>query len=64
MSKVCVDVLRNQVLTQGSVVPSLKKRCVTYYGARYAVAVNRATSGLALLLVLAAGVGQGDLVGP
>lgn len=56
-----VDVLRNQFLTQGSVVPRFEQALCDYTGARYAVAVNSATSGLHIAC-LAAGVGQGDLV--
>lgn len=56
-----VDVLRNQFLTQGQVVPQFEHALCEYTGAKYCVAVNSATSGLHVAC-LAAGVGQGDLV--
>jgi UDP-4-amino-4,6-dideoxy-N-acetyl-beta-L-altrosamine transaminase len=56
-----VDVLRNQFLTQGTVVPRFEHALCDYTGAHYAVAVNSATSGLHIAC-LAAGVGQGDVV--
>ena len=41
-----VDVLRNQFLTQGTVVPQFENALCGYTGANYCVAVNSATSGL------------------
>jgi UDP-4-amino-4,6-dideoxy-N-acetyl-beta-L-altrosamine transaminase len=56
-----VDVLRNQFLTQGSVVPQFEQALCNYTGCQYATAVNSATSGLHVAC-LAAGVGQDDIV--
>lgn len=56
-----IDVLRNQFLTQGTVVPRFEQALCEYTGASYAIAVNSATSGLHIAC-LAAGVGQGDVV--
>jgi UDP-4-amino-4,6-dideoxy-N-acetyl-beta-L-altrosamine transaminase len=56
-----VDVLRNQFLTQGQVVPQFEQALCEYTGAQHCVAVNSATSGLHVAC-LAAGVGHGDLV--
>jgi UDP-4-amino-4,6-dideoxy-N-acetyl-beta-L-altrosamine transaminase len=56
-----VDVLRNQFLTQGKVVPQFEQALCEYTGAKHCVAVNSATSGLHVAC-LAAGVGAGDLV--
>lgn len=56
-----IDVLRNQFLTQGTVVPRFERALCEYTGAQYATAVNSATSGLHIAC-LAAGVGQGDWV--
>lgn len=56
-----VDVLRNQFLTQGSVVPQFEKALCAYTNASYCTAVNSATSGLHVAC-LAAGVTSGDLV--
>jgi UDP-4-amino-4,6-dideoxy-N-acetyl-beta-L-altrosamine transaminase len=56
-----IDVLRNQFLTQGTVVPRFEQSLCDYTGASHAVAVNSATSGLHIAC-LAAGVGPGDLV--
>ncbi|WP_340680537.1 UDP-4-amino-4,6-dideoxy-N-acetyl-beta-L-altrosamine transaminase [Paraglaciecola sp.] len=56
-----IDVLRNQFLTQGTVVPQFEQALCVYTGAKHAVAVNSATSGLHIAC-LAAGVGQGDIV--
>ncbi|MEP4890004.1 MAG: UDP-4-amino-4,6-dideoxy-N-acetyl-beta-L-altrosamine transaminase [Aliiglaciecola sp.] len=56
-----VDVLQNHFLTQGSIVPQFEKALTTYTGAKYATAVNSATSGLHVAC-LALGVGQGDRV--
>lgn len=56
-----VDVLRNQFLTQGSVVPQFEQALCEYTHAKYCVAVNSATSGLHVAC-LAAGVSDGDIV--
>ena len=56
-----VDVLRNQFLTQGTVVPQFEQALCDYTGAEHCVAVNSATSGLHVAC-LAAGIGAGDLV--
>jgi UDP-4-amino-4,6-dideoxy-N-acetyl-beta-L-altrosamine transaminase len=56
-----VDVLRNQFLTQGNVVPKFEQALCDYTGAKYCVAVNSATSGLHVAC-LAAGVATGDSV--
>lgn len=56
-----VDVLENHFLTQGSKVPAFEQALCDYTSARYATAVNSATSGLHLAC-LALGVGQGDIV--
>ena len=56
-----IEVLRNQFLTQGTVVPKFEQALCNYSGASHAVAVNSATSGLHIAC-LAAGVGQGDIV--
>jgi dTDP-4-amino-4,6-dideoxygalactose transaminase len=56
-----VDVLRNQFLTQGNVVPQFEQALCDYTGAKYCVAVNSATSGLHVAC-LAAGVATGDSV--
>jgi UDP-4-amino-4,6-dideoxy-N-acetyl-beta-L-altrosamine transaminase len=54
-----VDVLRNQFLTQGTVVPQFEHALCEYTGAQFCVAVNSATSGLHVAC-LAAGVNAGD----
>ena len=56
-----VDVLRSDYLTQGPSVPAFEKTLTDYCDARYAVAVNSATSALHIAC-LALGVGKGDLV--
>ena len=56
-----IEVLRNQFLTQGTVVPQFEQALCVYTSAKHAVAVNSATSGLHIAC-LAAGVGQGDVV--
>lgn len=56
-----VDVLRSDFLTQGPVVPEFEKAVASYCGAKYAVAVNSATSALHIAC-LSLGVGEGDLV--
>ena len=54
-----VDVLRSDFLTQGPVVGRFEEAVAAYCGARYAVAVNSATSALHIAC-LAAGLGPGD----
>lgn len=56
-----VSVLRSDFLTQGPVVPSFEDAVAQYCGAKYAVAVNSATSALHIAC-LALGVAPGDLV--
>jgi UDP-4-amino-4,6-dideoxy-N-acetyl-beta-L-altrosamine transaminase len=56
-----VEVLRNQFLTQGAVIPQFEHAICEYTGAKYCVAVNSATSGLHVAC-LAAGVVTGDTV--
>ncbi|MCF2948137.1 UDP-4-amino-4,6-dideoxy-N-acetyl-beta-L-altrosamine transaminase [Paraglaciecola aquimarina] len=56
-----IDVLRNQFLTQGAIVPQFETALCEYTHSQYAVAVNSGTSGLHIAC-LAAGVGQNDLV--
>ncbi len=56
-----VEVLRNQFLTQGTVVPKFEQALCEYTGANFCVAVNSATSGLHVAC-LAAGVAVGDSV--
>jgi UDP-4-amino-4,6-dideoxy-N-acetyl-beta-L-altrosamine transaminase len=56
-----VDVLRSDFLTQGPVVPAFEHAVAAFTGAKYAVAVNSATSALHLAC-LALGVKTGDLV--
>lgn len=56
-----VEVLRSDFITQGPVVPEFEKIVASYCGAKYAVAVNSATSALHIAC-LALGVGPGDLV--
>lgn len=52
------DVLRGVFLTQGPVVEAFERAVADYVGAKYAVAVSNATSGLHLA-ALVAGVGPG-----
>lgn len=56
-----VEVLRSDFLTQGPMAPEFEKAIASYCGARYAVAVNSATSALHIAC-LALGVGPGDVV--
>lgn len=56
-----VAVLQSDFLTQGPVVPSFEEAVASYCGAKYAVAVNSATSALHIAC-LALGVGKGDIV--
>ena len=54
-----VDVLRSDFLTQGPAVPKFEKVVASYCSARYAVAVNSATSALHIAC-LALDLGPGD----
>lgn len=56
-----VDVLKSDWLTQGPVIDAFERAVADYCGARYAVAVNSATSALHIAC-LAAGLGTGDLL--
>ncbi|WP_419177024.1 UDP-4-amino-4,6-dideoxy-N-acetyl-beta-L-altrosamine transaminase [Desulfosediminicola sp.] len=56
-----VAVLRSDFLTQGPVIPAFEDAVSSYCGARFAVAVNSATSALHLAC-LSLGVGKGDIV--
>ncbi|WP_342808298.1 UDP-4-amino-4,6-dideoxy-N-acetyl-beta-L-altrosamine transaminase [Alteromonas sp. M12] len=56
-----IDVLQNQFLTQGCVVPKFERALTDYTNAKYATAVNSGTSGLHVAC-LALGVGKGDVV--
>jgi UDP-4-amino-4,6-dideoxy-N-acetyl-beta-L-altrosamine transaminase len=56
-----VDVLRSDFLTQGPVVPAFEQAVADYCGAKYAVAVNSATSALHVAC-LALGIKAGDVV--
>lgn len=56
-----VDVLQNQFLTQGKMVPQFEEALNQYVGTKYCVAVNSGTSALHIAC-LAAGVETGDLV--
>lgn len=53
------NVLRSDFLTQGSMVPRFEHVVAEYCGARYAIAVNSATSALHVAC-LALGLGPGD----
>jgi UDP-4-amino-4,6-dideoxy-N-acetyl-beta-L-altrosamine transaminase len=59
--KAVVDVLMSDFLTQGPVVPAFEKAVTDYCQAKYAIAVNSATSALHIAC-LSLGVGKGDLV--
>ncbi len=56
-----VDVLRSDYLTQGPAVPAFEKSLADYSGARFAIAMNSATSALHVAC-LALDVGAGDIV--
>ena len=55
------EVLRSDFLTQGPVVPRFEESVAKYVGAKYAIAVNSATSALHIAC-LALGVGKKDFV--
>ena len=56
-----ISVLKSDFLTQGPAVPIFEKAVSRYCDAKYAVAVNSATSALHIAC-LALGVGKGDIV--
>jgi UDP-4-amino-4,6-dideoxy-N-acetyl-beta-L-altrosamine transaminase len=56
-----VDILKSDFLTQGPAVPAFEKAVVDYCEAKFAFAVNSATSALHIAC-LSLGVGEGDLV--
>lgn len=56
-----VDVLTNQFLTQGMMVPEFEQSLSRYTGSKYCTSVNSGTSGLHVAC-LAAGISNGDLV--
>lgn len=56
-----VDVLKSDFLTQGPAVPAFETAVLDHCHAKFAVAVNSATSALHLAC-MALGVGEGDLV--
>jgi dTDP-4-amino-4,6-dideoxygalactose transaminase len=56
-----VSVLRSDYLTQGPKVPEFEGRVAKYVGAKFAVAVNSATSALHIAC-LALGVEKGDVI--
>lgn len=57
--KSVVDALTSDWLTQGPVIEKFEQKVADYCGAKYAVAVNSATSALHMAC-LAAGLGEGD----
>ena len=46
--KAVIEVLRSDFLTQGPMVPAFESTVANYCGAKYAIAVNSATSALHL----------------
>lgn len=54
-----VEVLKSDFLTQGPKVPEFEKTIIDHTGAKYALAVNSATSALHIACI-ALGLGQGD----
>lgn len=56
-----VKILKSDFLTQGPVVPLFEERVKNHVGARYAIAVNSATSALHVAC-LALGLGRGELL--
>lgn len=56
-----VDVLKSDFLTQGPMVPAFEKAVSDHCGAKYAFAVNSATSALHIACI-ALNVGKGDIV--
>lgn len=59
--KAVIEVLRSDFLTQGPMVPAFESTVANYCGAKYAIAVNSATSALHLSC-LALNVKKGDIV--
>ena len=56
-----IDVLRSDWLTQGPLIEQFEKAVADYCGAKYAVAVNSATSALHIACIVA-GLGSGDIL--
>jgi UDP-4-amino-4,6-dideoxy-N-acetyl-beta-L-altrosamine transaminase len=56
-----VETLKSDFITQGPIVNKFEKKFAKYVGAKYAIAVNNATSGLHLA-TLSLGVSKGDRV--
>ncbi|EGO62287.1 UDP-4-keto-6-deoxy-N-acetylglucosamine 4-aminotransferase [Acetonema longum DSM 6540] len=56
-----IQVLQSDFLTQGPAVERFEQAVAAYCGAKYAVAVNSATSGLHIAC-MAAGLGSGDIL--
>jgi UDP-4-amino-4,6-dideoxy-N-acetyl-beta-L-altrosamine transaminase len=56
-----IEVLKSDFLTQGPVVPRFEAAVASHVGAKYAVAVNSATSALHIAC-LALGLGRGDIL--
>lgn len=56
---VVIDVLRSDFLTQGPMVPRFEEALIEHTGAKFALAVNSATSALHIAC-LAMGLGPGD----
>ena len=54
-----VDVLKSDFLTQGPKVPAFEGALTSHTGAKYALAVNSATSALHISC-MALGLGEGD----
>ena len=59
--KEVVNVLRSDFITQGPIVPKFEKKLCDYTGAKYAVAVNSATSALHIAC-LSLGLKKGDIL--
>ena len=54
-----IDVLKSDYLTQGPKVPAFEDTLISHTGAKYAIAVNSATSALHIAC-MALGLGEGD----
>lgn len=59
--KAVIEVLKSDFITQGPAIPKFEEAVKTYVGAKFAVAVNSATSALHIAC-LALDVGKGDVV--
>jgi UDP-4-amino-4,6-dideoxy-N-acetyl-beta-L-altrosamine transaminase len=59
--KAVIEVLRSDWLTQGPLIEKFEQTVADYCGAKYAVAVNSATSALHIAC-LAVGLGKGDIL--